>query len=503
MNFYEFFVNHFKLVLPELYILFVALFLLMFGSFFCSMKKYDYPVLVREFNYLILLSLFFSMMLILNNPIEEGVIFNDLFICNFYTSTIKFILLLATFCTISISFNYLKKEGITTYEYNVLLLLSLFGMMCFISANDLISIYLAIEIQSLAFYILAGYKKSSAFSTEAGLKYFILGAFSSGLILFGISLIYGFTGTTNFEILAKLLIDISDVNIGYLSFIACNNRLVLGILFLAVGFLFKLAVVPFHMWSPDVYEGAPTSVTALFAIVPKLGIGAILVKLFFFVFYDLISTWQNLMLYCGLLSVVVGTFSALYQKKIKRFLAFSSISQMGYVLLALSTGTLEGAQSVLFFLVLYVLMSVNIWAIVLSLEVQGKRIVYITDLQGLSQNHNFLAFIILINLLSMAGIPPLAGFYAKFFVFYSLIESSFYMVAVLCITLTLFSAFYYVKFVKIMFFEKSSNSFVYNQSLDYLKSIVLSISFLTIVFMFIQPNILYILVQNIVFSLYV
>jgi NADH-quinone oxidoreductase subunit N len=257
------------------------------------------------------------------------------------------------------------------------------------------------------------------------------------------------------------------------------------------------------MWSPDVYEGAPTSVTALFAIVPKLGIGAILVKLFFFVFYDLISTWQNLMLYCGLLSVVVGTFSALYQKKIKRFLAFSSISQMGYVLLALSTGTLEGAQSVLFFLVLYVLMSVNIWAIVLSLEIQGKRIVYITDLQGLSQNHNFLAFIILINLFSMAGIPPLAGFYAKFFVFYSLIESSFYMVAVLCIALTLFSAFYYVKFVKIMFFEKSSNSFVYTQSLDYLKSIVLSISFLTIVFMFIQPNILYILVQNIVFSLYV
>jgi NADH-quinone oxidoreductase subunit N len=262
------------------------------------MKKYYYPVLVREFNYLILLTLFFSMLLILNNPIDEMVIFNDLFICNFYTSIIKFILLLATFCSISISFNYIKKEGITTYEYNILLLLSLFGMLCFISANDLISIYLAIEINSLAFYVLAGYKKNSAFSTEAGLKYFILGAFSSGFILFGISLIYGFTGTTNFEILAKLLINISDEKIGYLSFNEYNNRLILGILFLVVGFLFKLGVVPFHMWSPDVYEGAPTSVTALFAIVPKLGICAVLLKLFFLVFYDLISTWQSLMLYC-------------------------------------------------------------------------------------------------------------------------------------------------------------------------------------------------------------
>jgi NADH-quinone oxidoreductase subunit N len=281
----------------------------------------------------------FSILLVLNTPIYEQVIFNDLFICNFYTSAIKFVILLATFCTISISFNYLKKEGITTYEYNVLLLLSLFGMMCFISANDLISVYLAIEINSLAFYVLAGYKKNSAFSTEAGLKYFILGAFSSGLILFGISLIYGFAGTTNFEILAKLFINITDVNIGYLSFIEYNNRLVVGILFLVVGFLFKLAAAPFHMWSPDVYEGAPTSVTALFAIVPKLGIGAVLLKLLFFVFYDLISSWQSLMLYCGLASVVIGTFSALYQKKIKRFLAFSSISQMGYILLALSTGT--------------------------------------------------------------------------------------------------------------------------------------------------------------------
>jgi NADH-quinone oxidoreductase subunit N len=503
MNFFYFFENQFKLILPELYILFVSLFILMFGAFFCSTKKYNYPVLVKEFNYLILLSIFFSLILIYNNPIQEMVIFNDLFIVNFYTSTIKFILLLTTFCTIAISFNYIKKEGITTYEYNVLLLLSLFGMMCFISSNDLISIYLAIEIQSLAFYILAGYKKNSAFSTEAGLKYFILGAFSSGLILFGISLIYGFTGTTNFEVLSKLLINISDVNIGYLSFIEHNNRLILGIIFLFVGFLFKLAAAPFHMWSPDVYEGAPTSVTALFAIVPKLGLGAVLVKLVFLIFYDLIFVWQNLFLYCGVLSVIIGTFSALYQTKIKRFLAFSSISQMGYILLALSTGTLDGSQSVLFFLILYVVMSINIWSIVLTLEVGGKRIVYLTDLQGLSQNHNYLSFIILINFFSMAGIPPLAGFYAKYFVFYSLIESSFYSVAILCIILTLFSAFYYVKFIKIMFFEKSSNSFVYTQSLDYLKSIVLSLSFLIILFLFIKPNILYVLVQNIIFSLYI
>jgi NADH-quinone oxidoreductase subunit N len=399
----------------------------------------------------------------MNNNFTNIIIFNNLLVIDSFVSIMKMFLVFSTFCCILSSLQYFKKENINYFEYVILLMFSTIGLMFFVSSYDLVSMYFALEVQSLSFYILASIKKDSAFSVESGLKYFIIGAFSSGLLLFGISLIYGLAGTTNFENLSKLFIGFNCLtSLDGLNFFinSLENRLVLGIIFILVGLLFKLTAVPFHMWAPDVYEGAPTPVSMLFASVPKIGVFIMLIKICFFIFYDIIFLWQFICLICALLSIVIGTLATLNQYKIKRFLAYSSISHVGFLLLGLSVGTIEGIQSLLFYLILYTVMALNVWSIVLSLEIQDKnhkRLKYITDLQGLIQSNPVLGYFFLINMFSMSGIPPLAGFFSKAYIFFAALEGSLNILVIIGILFSIISAFYYIRFIKIIFFDTSNN----------------------------------------------
>jgi NADH-quinone oxidoreductase subunit N len=351
--------------------------------------------------------------------------------------------------------------------------------------------YLAIELQSLCLYVLAAFKKRSAFSTEAGLKYFILGALSSGILLFGSSLIYGFTGTTSLEEISQICTNLH--NLGDIQY----NGLLIGLCFISAGTLFKMAAVPFHMWSPDVYEGSPTSVSAFFAIVPKIALLALFLRIFIFTFHDLIGFWQYIILLCSFGSMMVGSFGALQQRKIKRLLAYSSIGHIGYMLVGISTGTVEGLQGLLVYIVLYMAMSTCIWTAVLSLSYSNKqgRVKYLTDFVALSKINPLLAITIALTLFSMAGVPPLAGFFSKLYVFFSALESSMYLIVIIGVLTSCIGAYYYIRLIKIMFFEKVKNWNVY-KPIDREKSLILGFTFFIILFFFLYPNPLLVITHN-------
>jgi len=497
LNFDLFFENHIKFFLPEIYIITISLFLLIVGVTVSNLRKYKYPYFVYEMSILSVLALLFTLFLILNSTLNNAVIFNNLFINDDFSIFFKSLSLIATISCLLISLNFVDRAGINSFEYLILILCSTFGLMCLISSFDLVSMYISLEVQSLSFYILASMRKDSSFSTEAGLKYFILGAFSSGILLLGISFIYGAVGTTSFENLGKFFIgfDFLELN-SYLFHI--NNRVVVGIICLFIGILFKLTAVPFHMWAPDVYEGSPLFITILFSIVPKIGIFAVAIKIFYFALYEGFVYWQSVGLLCSVLSITVGTLKALQQNKIKRFLAYSSIGHVGFLLIGFSTGTILGTQGLLFYLVVYTIMMINIWSVVIALRVRNKnytQIKYITDLQGLYKSNPIMAYTLAINMFSMAGVPPLAGFFSKFYVLFSGLESSFNLLVIISIIFSVISAFYYIRFIKVIFFDESNTGLLYDDSLGYIHSLILGLSFLFILFLFVLPNPLVLITQ--------
>ena len=331
----------------------------------------------------------------------------------------------------------------------------------------------SIEIISLALYILAAYKRNSSLSTEAGLKYIILGSFSSGLFLFGVSLIYGFTGTINFNNLNILFFDYSSIYYG----------IILGFIFLLISILFKLGAAPFHMWVPDVYEGIPISVTIFLTTVPKIAILSILVRLCYSVFYNLINYWQPLLTIAAITSIVFITFILVTQKKIKRFLAYSSIVHIGYLLLGISLGTIEGLQASFLYLIIYMINTINIWTIIISIEyIQNqKKIKYISDLNYLYKINPIISIIFAISLFSMAGIPPLAGFFAKFYIFFAALENSSFLLLFIGLLTSVISTFYYIRIIKVIYFESKKYHFYYKQ-IDYKISLILSFTILFILF---------------------
>ena len=422
LDFTFFIANHFKIILPEIYLITITLFLLIIGVIFSNLQKYKYPFFVQELSVLTILTLLFTVLLVFNNLLNNIVVFNNLFIFDDFSKFFKILALISTIGCLVISRNFVKKININSFEYLILILCSTFGLMLLISSFDLVSMYISLEVQSLSFYILASMRKDSAFSTEAGLKYFILGAFSSGILLLGISFIYGSVGSTNFENLGKFFIGFDFLNLSEDLF-NINNRIIIGIICIFIGILFKLTAAPFHMWAPDVYEGSPLFITILFSIIPKIGVLAIAIKIFYFALYEGLFYWQSVGLLSSILSISIGTLKALQQNKIKRFLAYSSIGHVGFLLLGFSTGTIIGVQSLLFYLIIYTIMMLNIWSIVISLEIKNKKSVqvkYINDLQGLSKSSPLLAYTLAINMFSMAGVPPLAGFFLNF-IYYLLV----------------------------------------------------------------------------------
>ena len=451
---------------PEVFLLVSSLVLLGFG-----LVTQETPVssLIRTFTWLSLFTLACTLCVLVNSPIHHAFVFSQSLVVDEFTFFFKTLLLMSSFGALFISKKYLCEEKIYSFEYILFLLFSTLSMLLMISSYDFLSLFLSIEFQTLCFYVLAASKRTSEFSTEAGMKYFLLGAFSSGILLFGCSLVYGFTGMTNFGDLRLLLTGVeTEVSLPM-------SGLVLGILFLGVGFLFKVSAAPFHMWAPDVYEGAPTSTTAFFALVPKIALFAVFVRIFFGAFYDLLASWQYILLLCSGLSMIVGSFAALSQQRIKRLLAYSSIGHVGYMLLGFSCASLEGIEAVCIYLVIYVIMTLNVFGIVLAMNSKQSRLRYLSDFGMLSASHPVLAFTFACTLFSMAGIPPLAGFCSKFYIFFAALSSGLYALALLGVLTSVVSCFYYIRLIKIMYFERPSRWLVYD-GMDAEKALVIAAS---------------------------
>ncbi len=371
-----------------------------------------------------------------------------------------------------LSLDWLTIEKQQKFEYGVLFLLSTLGMLMLISAADLIALYLGLELMSLPLYVVAASNRDNVRSTEAGLKYFVLGALSSGMLLYGASLIYGFTGTVNFVGIAKATGQ--GANIG----------LIFGLVFMFVGFCFKISAVPFHMWTPDVYEGAPTPVTAFFAAAPKVAGIAIFVRATVVAFPGITHEWQQIVVFVSIASMVLGAFAAIGQRNIKRLMAYSSIGHMGFALVGLAAGTPEGVQGVLVYMSIYVAMTLGTFAVILAMRRDGKFVETIGDLAGLARTHPTMAFFLAMLLFSLAGIPPLAGFFAKFYVFLAAIKAGLYMLAVIGVLSSVVGAFYYLTIVKIMYFDEPVKGF---ESMPGLLRLVLGVSGLIVMLFFAYP----------------
>jgi NADH-quinone oxidoreductase subunit N len=488
MNLLTLFKNHFTGFLPEIYITIVICLLLIFGVFYTTTIKYNKVILITTMNWLTIHSIMITLLLILNNPINNLIIFNNLLIIDDFSILIKSILCLSTIGCLLLSFEYFKDEKLYAFEYSLMFLLTFFGLFLITSAYSLISLYLAIELQSLTLYVMAAFKRNTKFSTEAGLKYFILGAVASGFLLIGCSLMYGFTGMTSYTDFV-LLFNSMNNNV--------SEGIILAILFITIALLFKLAAVPFHMWAPDVYEGAPTIVTAFFAIVPKIAIFSALIRFLNITLYNLINYWQDILYLSAVATLIIATFAALEQKKIKRFLAYSAIGHTGYILIGILTGTPTGIQAAIIYLIIYIIMSIGIFGIILSLRnpITNNKIKYLAELHNLGYNNPLLAMSFAIILFSMAGIPPLAGFISKLYIFLAAIDTSMYLLACLGVAMSVIGSVYYIRLIKIMFFEKTYAYPIFKE-MDKEKAILLSLIIFFIIGFFFNPAPLLIFVHK-------
>jgi NADH-quinone oxidoreductase subunit N len=400
-------------------------------------------------------------------------LFGDSFIVDPFARVMKLLTLTGAAVALIMSVDYWRGAGRLKFEFPVLVLLATTGMLMMISANDLIALYVGLELQSLSLYVVAAFDRRSARSSEAGLKYFVLGALSSGMLLYGASLIYGFTGSTLFTNIADA-VQPSGVNLG----------LIFGLVFLMTGFAFKISAVPFHMWTPDVYEGAPTPVTAFFAAAPKLAAMALTVRTLFAAFPSVTHEWQQIVTFLAIASMALGSFAAIGQRNIKRLMAYSSIGHMGYALVGLAAGTAEGVQGVIIYLAIYLAMTLGTFACILAMRRKGHMVEDIDQLSGLSSTSPMMAFLLAMLLFSLAGIPPLAGFFAKFYVFLAAINSGLYALAVIGVLLSVVGAYYYLRIVKIMYFDAPAERF---EPMPGLLAAVLGASGLFILFYFVYP----------------
>ncbi len=405
-------------------------------------------------------------------PTGRHVLFGGSFVVDDYARFLKLLTLSGSAGALMLSLNWLTVEKQQKFEYGVLFLLATLGMMMLISAADLIALYLGLELMSLPLYVVAASNRDNVRSTEAGLKYFVLGALSSGMLLYGASLIYGFTGTISFTGIAKATAQGASIG------------LIFGLVFLFVGFCFKISAVPFHMWTPDVYEGAPTPVTAFFAAAPKVAGIAIFVRATVVAFPGIIHEWQQIVVFVSIASMALGAFAAIGQRNIKRLMAYSSIGHMGYALVGLAAGTAEGVQGVLVYMTIYVAMTLGTFAVILSMRRDGMLVETIADLAGLSRTHPTMAFFLAILLFSLAGIPPLAGFFAKFYVFLAAIKAGLFTLAVIGVLTSVIGAYYYLAIVKIMYFDEPVKGF---QSMPGLLRLVLAVTGLINMLFFAYP----------------
>ena len=454
-----------ELVFPEIFLSLSIMFLLIIGVFKNNSSK-----LILNSSLIVLL---ITSVIVMNETfsIKEEFLFNNSIRIDYLSTFTKIITLIAAFLVLLISSNYLKTFKIFKIEYPILILSSVLGMMVMISSNDLIVFYMGLELQSLALYVLATFNRDQLKSSEAGLKYFVLSALSSGLLLYGCSLIYGFTGSTNFNLIANQL----NSN---------EYAITFGIVFILVGLAFKISAVPFHMWAPDVYEGSPTSVTLFFTMVPKVAALTVFIRFLYVPFVNLIDQWQMILVFLSIASMLFGAIAAIGQTNLKRLIAYSSISHIGYALAGLAIGTNDGIQSSVIYITIYIIMNLGFFSCLLMMKRNNEYYEDIDDLSGLSKNHPLMSLSLLVILFSLAGIPPLAGFFAKFYIFKAVIEQSMYFLAIVGLLSTVVAAFYYLRIIKIMYFDKEKEKYDMDHNLWLKFSLTASTILILIYFIF-------------------
>jgi NADH-quinone oxidoreductase subunit N len=427
-------------VLPEAVLALGTLALVLYGTL-RGERAYN---LVTEIS-VALLGVVFILLIAKNRPM--GITFYGSFADDAFTRFMSGLALIGSLVTLLLSLEFMRSERIAGFEFPVLILLSTLGMLMLISANDFIALYLGLELMSLALYVIAAYRRSDLRATEAGLKYFVLGALSSGMLLYGASLIYGYSGSVSFSAVAAAVHDHGKIGVLF------------GLVFVLAGLAFKISAVPFHMWTPDVYEGAPTPVTTFFATAPKIAAMAILVRVAFIAFPGITTDWRQILTFVSIASMALGAFAAIGQTNIKRLMAYSSIGHMGFALVGLAAGTVEGAQSVIVYMAIYVVMTLGTFAAILSMRRDDKAVETISDLAGLARTDSTMAFFLATMMFSLAGVPPLAGFFAKFYVFAAAIKADLYGLSVIGVLSSCVGAYYYLRIVKLMYFDEPAKAF--------------------------------------------
>ncbi len=430
--------NNLNIMLPEIFLSLSIFTILMLGVFI----KKSFSIIFNLTSLIIIITI----AIIINNPDNKVKIFLESFTRDAFSNYFKILILISSLFVLNSSKNFIIENKLDKFEYPIIILLSILGMFFMVSSNDLILFYLGLELQSLSLYILASIDRDNLRSTESGIKYFVLSALSSGLLLYGCSLLYGFTGSTNFDSIAEQL---NTENAGA----------VFAMVFILVGLAFKVSAVPFHMWTPDVYEGAPTSITSYFAVVPKVAGLALLIKFMFIPFSNILLEWQTIIIFISIASMILGAVAAMVQKNLKRLLAYSSIGHIGYALAGVATGVISGYQSAIIYISIYVIMNIGAFSCLYLLKKDGQYKENISDLSGISKKHPILAISFLIILFSLAGVPPLGGFFAKFYVFVAVLEQQMYTLAIIGLVTTVMSAFYYLKIIKTIYFDDNVITF--------------------------------------------
>ena len=455
--------NNLNILLPEVFLTLSIFSILMIGVF-----------IKNSFNLIFNLSsliLIITIGIILNNPNNQEKIFLDSFTRDGFSNFFKIMILISSLFVLNSSKNYILDNKLGKFEYPIIILLSILGMFFMVSSNDIILFYLGLELQSLSLYILASMDRDNLKSSESGIKYFVLSALSSGLLLYGCSLLYGFTGSTNFDLIADQLN--KD-----------NTGAVFAMVFILVGLAFKVSAVPFHMWTPDVYEGAPTAITSYFAVVPKVAGFAVLIKFMLIPFSNILAEWQTIIIFMSIASMILGSVAAIGQKNIKRLLAYSSIGHIGYALAGVATGVVSGFESAIIYIAIYVIMNIGAFSCLYLLKKNGEYKENISDLSGISKKHPILAISFLLILFSLAGIPPLGGFFAKFYVFTAVLEQQMYALAIIGLLTTVISAFYYLKIIKTIYFDDSLITFDPTKNIFAKVSILISCGIITTFFLY-------------------
>ena len=469
-------ITNLNILIPEIFLSLSTFSILMIGVF-----------LKKSFNIIFNLSsliIIVTIAIIISSPNSEEKIFLESFTRDAFSNYFKVLILLSSLFVLNSSKNFIVENKLDKFEYPIIILLSILGMFFMVSSNDLILFYLGLELQSLSLYILASIDRDNLRSTESGIKYFVLSALSSGLLLYGCSLLYGFTGSTNFDLIA------SQLN-------KENTGAVFAMVFILVGLAFKVSAVPFHMWTPDVYEGAPTSITSYFAVVPKVAGLALLIKFMLIPFSNILLEWQTIIIFISIASMILGAVAAMVQKNFKRLLAYSSIGHIGYALAGVATGAVSGYESAIVYISIYVIMNIGAFSCLYLLKKDGQYRENISDLSGISKKHPILAISFLIILFSLAGVPPLGGFFAKFYVFVAVLEREMYTLAIIGLLTTVMSAFYYLKIIKTIYFDDSIIAF--EQTKNRTAQISIFASCTILITFFLYPSIL----NNLVNSLFI